>query len=197
MHSCTSCQAVARAARLGKTPTRTGHRSSHRDPRGERSTSMIVLLSSEHVLARKLVTGEISCPNCGARVVPWGFARRRVVRTFGGPRSITPRRVRCRSCKTTHVVLPSEVVLRRRDDAGVIGHALLRAACGARAGEIARELGRSRETVRNWTITVLRQRSRRGTDRHARPLYLRRPRRSDAPRLARHATRARRRGARA
>lgn len=47
-------------------------------------------------------------------------------------------------------MLPSEVVPRRRDDAGVIGHALLRAADGARALEIARELGRSRETVRNW-----------------------------------------------
>jgi transposase-like protein len=111
---------------------------------------MIVLLSSEHVLARKLATGEISCPDCGAHVVAWGFARRRVVRMLSGSRTIVPRRVRCRSCHKTHVVLPSEVVLRRRDDAGVIGHALLRAANGARALEIARELGRSRETVRNW-----------------------------------------------
>jgi orotate phosphoribosyltransferase-like protein len=47
-------------------------------------------------------------------------------------------------------VLPSEVVPRRRDDAELIGHALLRAASGARAGEIALELARSRETVRNW-----------------------------------------------
>ena len=32
----------------------------------------------------------------------------------------------------------------------MIGRALLHAATGARAGEIAHELGRSRETVRNW-----------------------------------------------
>ena len=149
-HSCTRWQAVALATRFGNTPTRTGHRSPRRDPRRERSTSLIVLLSNEYVLARKLATGEISCPDCGACVVAWGFARRRVIRTLGGSRTIVPRRVRCRSCHKTHVVLPSEVVPRRRDDAGVIGHALLRAANGVRALEIAREIGRSRETVRNW-----------------------------------------------
>ena len=136
--------------RAGNTPTRTGHRSSYRDPRREWSTSLIVLLLSEQVLERKLAAGELSCPGCGACLVPWGFARRRVIRTLGGSRTIVPRRVRCRSCHKTHVVLPSEVVPRRRDDAGVIGHALLRAANGARALEIAREIGRSRETVRNW-----------------------------------------------
>ena len=111
---------------------------------------MIVLMSSEHVLERTLATGGICCPDCGACVVPWGFARRRVIRTLGASRTIVPRRTRCSSCQKTHVVLPSEVLPRRRDNAGVIGHALLRAANGARAGEIARELGRSRETVRNW-----------------------------------------------
>ena len=149
MHLRTRRQAVARAARSGDTPTRTGHRSCHRGPRRERSTGLIVLLSSGHALAR-LRSGELSCPDCGASVVPWGFARRRVVRTLGGPRAVVPRRARCSSCKKTHVVFPGEVVPRRRDDAGVIGHALFRAATGARAGEIARELSRSRETVRNW-----------------------------------------------
>ena len=136
--------------RVGNTPTRTGHRSSYRDPRREWSTSLIVLLLSEQVLERKLAAGELSCPGCGACLVPWGFARRRVIRTLGGSRTIVPRRARCSSCKMTHVVLSSEVVPRRRDDAGVIGHTLLRAANGARAAEIAREIGRSRETVRNW-----------------------------------------------
>lgn len=150
MHSCTRWQAVALATRFGNTPTRTGHGSSIRDPRRERSTCLIVLLTNEQALERKLATGEIPCPDCGARVVAWGFARRRVLRTLGGSRTIVPRRTRCNSCKKTHVVLPSEVVARRRDDAGVIGRALLRAANGARAGEISRELGRSRETVRNW-----------------------------------------------
>jgi transposase-like protein len=134
---------------VGKTPTRTGHRSSHPDPRSK-ETSLSILLSSESALERKLATGELSCPDCGAFVVPWGFARRRVIRTLAGARTLSPRRVRCRSCNKTHVVLPGEVVPRRRDDAGVIGRALLRAACGARAGEIACELNRSRETVRNW-----------------------------------------------
>jgi len=120
------------------------------DPRRKRSTSLIVLLTSEQVLERTLGAGEISCPDCGARVVAWGFARQRVIRTLGSSRAIIPRRARCSSCKKTHVVLPAEVVVRRRDDAGVIGRALLRAANGARAGEISRELGRSRETVRNW-----------------------------------------------
>ena len=107
-------------------------------------------MSSETALTRTLAAGELSCPDCGASVVPWGFARQRVIRTLAGARTLSPRRVRCRSCEKTHVVLPGEVVPRRRDDAGVIGHALFRAACGARAGEIACEINRSREAVRNW-----------------------------------------------
>ena len=84
---------------------------------------MIVLFLNEQVLERTLGAGGISCPDCGARVVAWGFARQRVLRTLGGARTIVPRRVRCNSCKKTHVLLPREVVPRRRDDAGVIGHA--------------------------------------------------------------------------
>lgn len=111
---------------------------------------MIVVLSSEQAIARALRAGALSCPACGARVRPWGFARRRVLRTLNGPFAFTPRRAWCPSCAKTHVVVPGEVVPRRRDDAGVIGRALLRAATGARSGEIASELGRPRTTVRSW-----------------------------------------------
>ena len=148
--SCKRCRAVALAIHPCSTPTPTGHQSFDLDPRRKLSTSLIVLSSNEQVLERSRGAGEISCADGGARVVAWGFARQRVVRTLGSSRTIAPRRVRCNSCKKTHVVLPAEVVVRRRDDAGVIEGALLRAANGARARENSRELGRSRETVRNW-----------------------------------------------
>jgi len=121
-----------------------------RRPREHGAATLILLLGNEHELERALRAGELSCPGCGSRVALHGFARRRVLRTLSGPRELAPRRARCSSCKKTHVVLPGEVVPRRRDDAGVIGAALLRAASGVRRGEIAAELGRSRSTVRNW-----------------------------------------------
>lgn len=137
MHSCTRWQAVALATRFGNTPTRTGHGSSIRDPRRERSTCLIVLLTNEQALERKLATGEIPCPDCGARVVAWGFARRRVLRTLGGSRTIVPRRTRCNSCKKTHVVLPSEVVARRNKERTNRLLKLMRVAINGKASEIA------------------------------------------------------------
>jgi hypothetical protein len=62
----------------------------------------------------------------------------------------TPRRSRCRQCKKTHVLLPNDLLVRRRDGIDVIGDALTRAARGSGFRSIAAELGRVAETVRGW-----------------------------------------------
>lgn len=67
-----------------------------------------------------------------------------------GVRSVTPRRVLCRSCATTHVLSPSWLVPRRRDGAEVIGEAIRLAAGGDGHRVIARRLTRPEGTVRGW-----------------------------------------------
>ena len=67
-----------------------------------------------------------------------------------GVRSLRPRRAYCRSCETTHVLLPAFVVPRRHDGAEVIGSALLDKAGGAGHRAIAAQLGRPAGTVRGW-----------------------------------------------
>lgn len=179
----------------GDAPTRAGRRSP-RLARGARSARLILLLSSERAIEHGLRAGELSCPACGAPVAPWGLARPRVLRTLAGPRVFAPRRARCSSCKKSHVVLPAEVVPRRRDDAQVIGSALLRAPTGASTGEIARELGRARTTVRNWLRRLEDNASAAQVIGGAHAARLRRRGRPDAPRLALDPPSARRRGAR-
>ena len=111
---------------------------------------MILVIGNASPSARHASLGGLRCPECGGAVAPHGFARPRAVRTLDSVTELRPRRARCIACTKTHVVLPGEVVPRRRDAAAVIGRALLRRATGSSTTEIARELGRSCSTVRNW-----------------------------------------------
>ncbi len=77
-----------------------------------------------------------SCAACGGSLKPWGYARTRVVRERGGVRRIVrPRRVRCRGCRVTHVLVPA---------------ALLAHAAGRGHRAIAAELALPPDTVRGW-----------------------------------------------
>jgi len=77
------------------------------------------------VVEARLAAGAYSCASCGSgRLRPWGFARHRVLRRYGEPVRLRPRRSRCGSCAITHVLLPTFALLRRRDLAEVIGEAL-------------------------------------------------------------------------
>jgi hypothetical protein len=72
-----------------------------------------------------LAAGGYCCVACGVgRLRPWGFARRRRLRDRGREVELRPRRSRCVSCLVTHVLLPTVLLLRRRDLAEVIGEAL-------------------------------------------------------------------------
>ena len=92
-----------------------------------------------------------SCPRCGGLLRRWGQARWRVVRDAGAAnRRFRPRRVRCARCRVTQVVLPPEVLLRRRDSVAVVGEAWRCFAGGAGSRRVARLLGVPVETVRGW-----------------------------------------------
>jgi hypothetical protein len=102
------------------------------------------------VVEADLAAGRLCCPVCDGPLSPWGFARERTVRLLDGTRSVRPRRVCCRRCEQTHVLLPSWAVTRRCDGAEVIGRALLAKANGQGHRTIAAELQRPPGTVRGW-----------------------------------------------
>jgi transposase-like protein len=64
--------------------------------------------------------------------------------------TLRPRRVRCMSCGTTHVLLLGAVLPRRADTTAVIGTALQASARGAGYRRIASGIGRPASTVRRW-----------------------------------------------
>lgn len=97
-----------------------------------------------------LVSGALACPHCHGPLAPWGSARTRVLRREVGSVRHRPRRSRCRSCRRTSVLLPDVALLRRVDEAAVIGSALLASVAGQGQRAIASVLGRPRETVRGW-----------------------------------------------
>jgi hypothetical protein len=102
-----------------------------------------------------LATGLLPCPGCAGPLRPWGHARTRAVRDHGRSRLVLrPRRARCRSCRTTHVLLPAAVTARRGDSTAVIGSALLASARGSGYRRIAMQLDRPLSTVRRWVRAV-------------------------------------------
>jgi hypothetical protein len=100
---------------------------------------------------RRLTAGGVSCPGCGGRLAPWGWARPRVLRGSGVTTLLVrPRRACCRGCDRTHVLLPVVALVRRADLVEVIGAALAARAAGAGCRRIAAGLGRPVDTVRGW-----------------------------------------------
>jgi hypothetical protein len=100
---------------------------------------------------RMLEEGSLGCPVCGGRLSRWGYGRERVVFGQGREgRAVRPRRSRCVGCGVTHVLLPARLLLRRVDEAVVIGTALAAAAGGQGHRRIAGELKVPEDTVRGW-----------------------------------------------
>lgn len=95
---------------------------------------------------RRLSAGELVCP-CGGDLARWGYARPRILRGAG---LLRPRRVRCLSCRVTHVLLSIACLLRRADAVEVLGAALRAKAAGAGHRLIATRLDRPASTVRGW-----------------------------------------------
>jgi hypothetical protein len=102
------------------------------------------------VVERRLVAGELACPGCAGVLARWGYARVRVVRAGSGRVSLRPRRAVCRRCRSTHVLLPVGLLLRRADGVEVVGAAIAAKATGLGARPIAALLDRPLGTVREW-----------------------------------------------
>lgn len=98
----------------------------------------------------ELKAGRLSCPACGGRLAPWGWGRRRWLRTLQGTRRLRVRRACCRSCRATHLLLPTSALVRRLDAVEVVGAALLANVAGQGRRSIAAHLHVPPSTVRNW-----------------------------------------------
>jgi transposase-like protein len=121
----------------------------------------VLLCADANAASADLASGALACPSCGAgRLRPWGHGRERVIRLRGGARArLSPRRARCSSCKTTHILLPSWMASRRADAVGVIVAAAVTSALhGTGTARIGADLGVPAATVRGW-LRRLRARS--------------------------------------
>ena len=98
---------------------------------------------------------ELRCPDCSGRLRRWGFARTRSLRCSGGGRVwLRPRRVRCASCRVTHVLPPALAPPHRAYAIDVVGQALLASACSQSHRTIGADLGVPADTVRDWIRRV-------------------------------------------
>lgn len=111
---------------------------------------MLIVGIDKAAVEADLMGGRICCPNCEAGLRPWGHGTEREVRLADRAERRRPRRSICRSCATTHVLVPEDTFLRRRDGAEVIGAALVAKAQGQGHRRIAAHLGRVASTVRGW-----------------------------------------------
>lgn len=111
---------------------------------------MLIVGSDPERVEADLGSGSVACPLCGGGLGGWGFARWRTLRGESGPVALRPRRARCRSCRSTHVLLPDGLLARRVDTVAVIGAALVEASAGAGHRKAAERVGRPASTVRGW-----------------------------------------------
>jgi hypothetical protein len=102
------------------------------------------------VVETDLIGGRLSCPNCGSGLRPWGRSVEREVRQLDRSESRVLRRSICRACAATHVLMPEDMLLRRRDGVEVVGAALTAKAKGKGHRRIAKDLDRRASTVRGW-----------------------------------------------
>jgi hypothetical protein len=111
---------------------------------------VLIVGTDEAAVEADLIGGRILCPDCGRGLRPWGHGVEREVRLIGRSERRRLRRSICKPCATTHVLLPDDSLLRRRDGVEVIGAALVAKANGAGHRSIASDLERAPSTVRGW-----------------------------------------------
>jgi transposase-like protein len=118
-------------------------------------TAVVIVIRSIADAERQLASGTMACPQCGAVLGKWGYARIRTVRGPGASTvTVRPARARCTACATTQVLLPTELQLRRADTTEVIGNALIHKANGLGFRRIAARINRPESTVRRWLRRV-------------------------------------------
>ena len=115
-----------------------------------RGTMTLIVASDPDVGEAELLDGKLSCPSCDGVLRPWGHARSRTNRMRDGVKTVRPRRSRCGECSKTSVLLPDYLLVRRVDEAAVIGSALVQKAEGLGHRKIAQNICRPETTVRGW-----------------------------------------------
>ena len=115
-----------------------------------RGTMTLIVSSDPDVVEAELLSGSLFCPFCDGVLLPWGYARSRTIRMCDGTKTLCPRRSRCRDCSKTSVLLPDYLLVRRVDEAAVIGSALVQKARGLGHRKIALNISRPETTVRGW-----------------------------------------------
>ena len=111
---------------------------------------MLIVGTDGPAVETDLIDGRFPCPACGCVLRPWGHGVDREVRLLVGHERRRFRRSRCSGCALTHVLVPEDTLVRRRDAAEVIGAALVARANGSSLRQIALDLGRSLSSVRGW-----------------------------------------------
>jgi len=75
---------------------------------------VLMIGTDQELVEASLVCKQLGCPGCGEVLGPWGHARGRVLVCRGGREDgVRPRRGRCRTCRTTHVLLCEGALARR------------------------------------------------------------------------------------
>jgi Domain of unknown function (DUF6431) len=112
----------------------------------------VLLCADAAAASAGLAGGQLACPSCGTgRLARWGHGRERIIRLLDGATArLRPDRARCRSCRRTHILLPSWCAPRRADAIEVIGTALAAALGGAGYARIGADLAVPAATVRGW-----------------------------------------------
>ncbi len=111
---------------------------------------MLIVGTDEAAVEADLMGGRLGCPTCDIGLRPWGHGIERDVRHMKHTERRRLRRSICKPCATTHVLVPEDTLVRRRDSTEVIGAALTAKANGAGHRPIAKGLGRAPSTVRGW-----------------------------------------------
>lgn len=113
-------------------------------------TVTLIVSSDPEVCKAELLAGLLKCPPCDGVLRPWGYARSRTIRMCNGVETVRPQRSRCKECSKTSVLLPNYLLVRRVDEAAVIGSALTQKAQGTGYRKIALNISRPSTTVRGW-----------------------------------------------
>lgn len=110
----------------------------------------LIVASDSDFVEKELRNGKLNCSFCRGILRPWGHEKRRTIRMTDSTRVIRLRRSRCRDCSKTSVLVPDYLLVRRVDEAAVIGTALVQKAQGLGHRKIAVNLCRPETTVRDW-----------------------------------------------
>jgi len=113
---------------------------------------MLMVNADSVVVESQIDNGEFCCPSDGAVLRKWGWARPRRVR--GLNEQVVPRKLHCPVCKTTQVLLPETLLLRKGCSTELVGQMLELAARGLGFRPIARRFAVPESTVRRLLRTV-------------------------------------------